>query len=403
MEIHGTVAAGFEPAAQAFRENFERRGELGASFCAYHRGRVVVDLWAGFTGPRRRSRWRAETLCVIFSATKGLAAAAVLHAAHRGLLSYDAPVADLWPELARGRLAELTLRDVMNHRSGLVAVEEPVGASELADPRRLAPILERQEPLWTPGSRQGYHGVTYGLYVAEIFRRAVGRTLGQWLREEIAGPLDADVFLGLPPEQDPRVATLVPVGRIERLLKLIPHALKEDNVERRLVRALLDRRSFTTRAFAQPAAFGARGLQVFNEPSTHRLELAWASALASARGLARVYAVLASGGALDGFTLCDPDAITSLCERQSWQDPDLVLRKAMGWSQGFLKEEGGLFSPNPEAFGHPGAGGALGFCDPSRQLAWAYVMNRMDFRLRSPRAVALSQSLYRSPAIADAS
>ncbi|MEO1083482.1 MAG: serine hydrolase, partial [Acidobacteriota bacterium] len=189
------------------------------------------------------------------------------------------------------------------------------------------------------------------------------------------------------------------VSRLGRIAKLIPHVIRHNTVERRLLRALLDKRSLTTRAFAQPAALGGDGLHRFNDPAVHRLELAWASGLASARGLARVYAALAQGGALDGVTLCAPDAIPPLRRRQSWQDPDLVLLKAMGWSQGFLKEEGGLFSPNPEAFGHPGAGGALGFCDPTRELAWGYVMNRMDFRLRSPRAVALSQALYRSPAL----
>ncbi|MEO1087384.1 MAG: serine hydrolase domain-containing protein, partial [Acidobacteriota bacterium] len=208
MEIHGTVAPGFEPAARAFRENFERRGEVGASFCAYHRGEPVVDLWSGVADVEHGRPWLADTLCVIFSATKGLAAAAVLGAVHRGLLDYDAPVAGVWPELARGRLADLTLRQVMNHRSGLVTVDSPISLDELADPEGLAPLLARQTPEWTPGDRQGYHGVTYGLYVSEIFRRAVGRTLGQWLRDEVTGPLGADAFLGLPPAEDSRVASL---------------------------------------------------------------------------------------------------------------------------------------------------------------------------------------------------
>ncbi|MEM8997862.1 MAG: serine hydrolase domain-containing protein, partial [Acidobacteriota bacterium] len=277
MEIHGTVAPGFEPAARAFRENFAARGEVGASFCAYHRGVPVVDLWAGFADARRRRPWRADTLCVIFSATKGLAAAAVLGAAHRGLIDYDAPVAGVWPELARGRLRDLTLRHLMNHRAGLVTVDEPISLRELADPDRLSAKLERQTPHWSPGEMQGYHGVTYGLYLSEIFRRTVGRSLGHWLRDEVTGPLGADAFLGLPPELDPRVATLIPVGRLERIAKLVPHVIRHDTVERRLLRALLDKRSLTTRAFAHPAALGGGGLHRFNDPAIHRLELAWAS------------------------------------------------------------------------------------------------------------------------------
>ena len=397
--VSGTVQPGFEPAAEAFRENFSRRGEIGASFCAYHRGQRVVDLWGGVADPASGRPWQAETLCVIFSATKGLASAAVLSAAEAGAIDYDAPVRELWPELAKDSLEDLTLRHLMNHRAGLVALDQPVTVRDLTEPERLLPILESQQPIWPPGERQGYHGISFGLYLPEIFRRATGTTLGRWLADKVTGPLGADAYLGLPEEHAERLATLVPVGPLERLAKLIPWVIRHNTVERRLLRALLDKRSLTSRAFAHPRELGAGGLARFHDPDVRRLELPWAGGIASARGLARVYAALACGGTLDGTTICRPEALRPIEERQSWQAPDAVLLKAMGWSQGFLKEEGGIFSPNPAAFGHPGAGGALGFCDPTRQLAWAYVMNRMDFRLRSPRAIALSQALYRCPAI----
>lgn len=399
MQVQGTVRPGFESVAEAFRENFFRRGELGASFCAYHRGERVVDLWGGVADPASGRPWQADTLSVVFSATKGLTATAVLTAAEAGLVDYDAPVRELWPELAKGGLEDLTLRHLVNHRAGLAALDRPVTLRDLAEPERLLPVLESQQPLWRPGERQGYHGITFGLYVPEVFRRATGTTLGRWLAEKVAGPLGADVHLGLPDEHAGRLATLVPVGPIERLVKLIPWVVRHNTVERRLLRALLDKRSLTSRAFAHPRELGARGLARFHDADVRRLELPWAGAIASARGLARVYAALAGGGTLDGTTLCRPEALKPIEARQSWQAPDDVLLKAMGWSQGFLKEEGGIFSPSPEAFGHPGAGGTLGFCDPTRQLAWAYVMNRMDFRLRSPRAIALSQALYRCPAV----
>ena len=194
----------------------------------------------------------------------------------------------------------------------------------------------------------------------------------------------------------------MPVGPFERIAKLVPWVIRNDTVERRLLKALLDKRSLTSRAFAHPRALGAGGLHRFHDPDVRRLELPWAGGISSARGLAKVYAALASGGQLGDRVLCRPESILPVQPRQSWQDRDDVLLKALGWSQGFLKEEGGVFSPHPEAFGHPGAGGSLGFCDPTRQLAWAYVMNRMDFRLRSPRAIAVSQALYRcAPVSAD--
>lgn len=394
-EIHGDVADGFEPARAAFAENFAKRGEIGASFCAFRQGERVVDLWAGKADKASGREWRDDTLAILFSSTKGLAATCCLMLADRGLLDYESPVARYWPEFGQAGKAAITVRQLMNHRAGLCAIDRPLSLSDLADPSVVSAALETQEPLWEPGTAQGYHGVTFGLYVGELFRRITGSSIGTFLRDEVAGPLGADIHLGLPEREDPRVATLYTVGATERIFRAIPYVLFNPGVvERRLVGALMKKDSDTARAFRNPAELGTKGVNNFNLPAVRRLELPWANAFGTARGLATMYSALACGGAMGDVRLVSSEAIDAVRPRQTFGQ-DRVLHKPLGWSQGFIKEETHLFSPNEHSFGHPGAGGAIGFCDPDRGLAWAYVMNRMDFRLRSPRAIALSHALYR--------
>lgn len=393
--IEGTVAAGFEPVREAFAENFARRGEWGAGLCVWHDGRVVVDLWGGVMHRADATPWGADTLATMFSSTKGLVALCFLMLAERGRLDYDAPVSRYWPEMGAAGKETLTVRALLNHRAGLVGIDAPITLEMLAlRPDEVARILAAQAPCWAPDTDQGYHGVTYGLYAAELFRRIAGESLGSFLQREITGPLGADVHLGLPEELDARVATNYPITAGERVFKVIPKLLFHGGQEGRVYRQVALRRE-AGRAFANPRETGPLGIANFNTPRVRRLELAWANAIGSARGLCRVYAALANGGELDGVRLVDTTTIAPVHARQSWVARDRVLRKPLGWSQGFIKEEERLFSPNPESFGHPGAGGSLGWCDPIERLAIGYVMNKMDHRIRSPRALALCHAIYR--------
>lgn len=393
--IQGTCEPRFEDVKRAFAENF-RHGEIGASLCVWHGGRVVLDLWGGLAHRERRIPWKKDTMEVLFSATKGLAALCGLLLADRGQLDYEAPLTEYWPELGEVG-AQITVRMLFNHRSGLLGVQEPLSLDDLESRERLLPILERQKPVWKPGSRQGYHGVTYGLYVAEIVRRASGgRTVGQLLAEEIAGPLDAEVYLGLPEALDPRVAKLYPAGKKTLLTRILPRLITGLTLEGRIYRAALKKGSLTQVAFAQPEALGARGIRNFDTPRVRRMELAWGGGVGNARGLARVYAALIGADGTDGNALVKRETWEPVTRRQSWQAPDAVLRKPLGWSQGFLKEETRMFSPHPESFGHPGAGGALGWADPVADVAIGYVMNSMDFHLRSTRALRICHALYRT-------
>lgn len=392
LDIHGEVAPGFEAVADTFRANFTERREVGAAVSCWHRGERVVDLWAGWADPAAKTPWNADTLGIVFSATKGLVALSFLMLAERGAFDYDQPVAEYWPEFAEAGKGSITVRQLLNHRSGLCAIDAPLTIEDFHHPARVEAALVAQKPLWPPGEGQGYHAISYGPFAAALFERIAGTTLGAFLRDEVAGPLDADVFLGLPEELNPRVARLLPPGLREKLFEILP-ALFTDSTEGRLYRQALKRGSDTQRATSNPAELGARALHNYDRADVRALELPWANGIASARGLAKIYAALAGGGSLGGVQLLKPESLELVRERQSY-GPDRVLQKTLGWSLGFIKEEPHLFSPNEAAIGHPGAGGAIGLADPSEELSVAYVMNRMDTRLRSPRALALCQSLY---------
>jgi len=396
VEVHGHVQSEFEAVRRTVVDNLAHGGDVGTAVAVWHRGELVVDIWGGFACKETNSPWKEDTLCMVFSVTKGMVATACLVAHERGVFDYDARLVDYWPELDCGGKRDITVRQLMNHRSGLVAFDTPLTIEDFVAETPVQRAMIVQEPLWSPGTTQGYHGVTFGPYVAEIFRRAVGQTVGSYFREHVAQPFGLDVHIGLPEEHDARVATLYPLSSAQRILKGLPYILRHPkSTEARLLSALVNSGSTTARAFASPAELGAKGVANFNRKIVRRLELPWANGIGTARDIAKMYAVLAAGGTLAGQRLVRAETIAPVWERQSFA-MDTVLRKPAGWSQGFIKEETHLFSPATEAFGHPGMGGALGFCDPTRDLAWAYVNNAMDFRLRSPRALAVSHAIYES-------
>lgn len=393
--ISGRVAPGFEPVRRALEENFEKRGEWGCSLCVWHDGEIVVDLWGGLRDRKVGLPYTSNTITTCFSTIKGMVALCFLLLADRGKLDYDAPVARYWPGFAQHGKEDISVRTLLNHRGGLIGLSEDFVIDDLEQhPERITELLEQQRPLWAPGTDQGYHAITYGLYAHELFRRIAGTTLGKFLASEVAEPLGADVYLGLPAELEPRVGKIHPVTARERALEIVPKALIGRGIEGRVFREVLLRRD-AAKAFAYPSELGPQGLHNFNTRRVHALELAWGNGLASGRGLARVYAALANGGELDGVRLVRPETLAEPQRRQSWTECDRVLRKPLGWSVGFLKEEPHMFSPNAESFGHSGAGGSLGWCDPKAKIGFGYVTSKMSPHVRSPRALALCHALYR--------
>ncbi len=389
-EISGTVSPGWERVSAAFTRNFHEQAEVGAGFVAYHRGERVVELWGGLADPETGRPWLRDTPAVVFSVTKGLVALRLLQLTDAGLLDLDAPVADVWPEFGAERKHRITARQLLNHRSGLNALDTPLTLSDFGDPGgKVHDALVSQAPLWEPDTAQGYCGVTYGPYAAELVFRTSGQRIGEAFREHIATPLGLTTTIGGPEDQTRQAAKIIPVSRTEVLRNHLPAALFRRTPEGRLARRVLRPRSIPRRAFSNPRM---GGLGVVNDPAVMALELPWMGAVTTADDLARAYA--ATIGELDGVRLVRPEALQPLRARQSWSTRDRVLQKPLGWSQGFLKEQRTLFSPNPASFGHAGAGGALGWADPDAELAWAYVPNRMDWRIRSPRTIALCHAVY---------
>jgi CubicO group peptidase (beta-lactamase class C family) len=393
--VQGQVAAGFEPLAEQFSRAFAHGLETGASLCVYHRGERVVDLWGGLADTASGTPWTADSLIVVFSATKGLAAMALNLAAQRGAFEWDAPVARYWPAFGQSGKERITVRQLFNHRAGLAGISTPLSLAQLCDPAQATTVraaLETQAPAWETDTQQGYHGLSYGMYASLFFEQVCAEPLSTFLHREYLDPLGADVFMGTPPAQDHRVATLYPGSTAARVGNMVWAALRGGSTETHVARSFLSG-GHARQAFMNPPTPG--GLGIYNQPPVRRHCLAWASATATARGLALAYVPWSLGGQWQGRRFVEQETITPLLQRQGWSERDRVLGKPLGWAQGFLKEDDGVFSPNRASFGHPGMGGALGWCDPQAQLAFAYTMNRCDWRIRSPRAMALCEALYR--------
>lgn len=401
----GSVADGYAPVAARFARHLADGDEIGAAFCVYHRGRRVVDLWGGSADLATSRAWAGDTRVVVFSVTKGFAAMALHLLADRGALAWEAPVARHWPGFGRGGKAGMSVGTLANHQGGLLALTTALTLRDCVDPTRAAVVLralEEQAPAWPPGHGQGYHATTFGLYVRELFERIAGEPLGPFLRRELFEPLGSDAWLGTPESEDHRAATLYPPSVATRLRHMLAAAIRRPgSTEGRVARAMLQRRSLARAALLNPDP-GPRGVVAYDDLPARRAALAWASATASADGVARAYLPFASGGTAGGRRYLGPQTLAPVYERQGWSDRDLVLQKPLGWSHGFLKDEPHLFSPTRESFGHPGLGGSLGWCDPVRELTVGYVTNKLDWRVRSPRAVGLCQTLYACEPLRDA-
>ncbi|MEL6346663.1 MAG: serine hydrolase domain-containing protein [Myxococcota bacterium] len=391
VTIDGSVAPGFEPVREAFAENFEKHGEIGAAVCVIQDGRPLVDLWGGMADPVSSQPWTSDTLGVIFSATKGLMSLAFLMQRD---LDVDDRVTDHWPAFGVAGKWPITIRQLLNHRSGLCAIDQSLTLEDFEDPARLQQAMLRQVPLWRAGEDQGYGPISMGVYGGELFHRIAGETVGTFLQRDVADRLDADVYLGGRATLRGRTARLLPVRLWDVLTRIIPRVGRmPEDYESRMFKAILTPGTAAHRAVHNPRELGMMRLENYDSPRVQDLELPFANGLASARGLARVYAPLANEGRHERGRFLPADVLTPLYARQSWSDADRVLFKPVGFSQGFMKEETTLFSPNKSAFGHPGAGGSLGFADPDRGLSIGYVMNRMSHRLRSPRALSLCEAL----------
>lgn len=393
----GSVAEGFEAVAERFAAQLRRHEQIGAAFSVYHQGRQVVDLWGGVADVESGRPWQRDTRVVVFSVTKGLVAMAMCLLADRRKLDWDTPVADVWPAFGTSDKRAITIRTLLNHRAGLACLDVPLTLADCVTPAgadKVRRAIESQRPIWSPGDDQGYHAITFGLYASALFERLAGEPLGPFLKREIFDVVGSDARLGTTAAEDGDHATLYAPSAADRIARMIASAaFAPEGTEARIARSIVRRDSLPRRVFANPAT-GRRGVLAYNDLPVRRASLGWASATASADGVARAYLPFASEGAFEGRQLFRREIAWPIYERQSWSFCDRVLMKPLGWSQGFLKEERHLFCPNPESFGHAGMGGALGWCDPVTGTTIGYVMNHMDWRIRSPRALELCRTLY---------
>jgi CubicO group peptidase (beta-lactamase class C family) len=362
LTIDGHCDPRFTAVREQFFRNFTERGDVGAAVCVYLDGVRVVDCWGGHADAARIRPFGADSIVSVASTTKGLVALGAHLLAEHGKLHLDAPVARYWPEFAQAGKREVPVRWLLSHRAGLPAIRRPLPAEALFDWAAMTAALAETEPWWTPGSRHGYHAITYGYLVGEVIRRVVGRTVGAFLRDEVTGPLGADFFIGVPPEADARAAQVLPEP---------PPAPGDATIWDTI---LADPESVSGRAFLNPP----RPPDLVNTRAWRAAEIPAANGHASARGVARVYAALARGGELDGVRLLAPATIERAVEEQA-RGRDAVLTVPTRFATGFmLGLPGGLFDcgPGRHTFGHPGRGGSIGFADPDARIGFGYVTNQ---------------------------
>ncbi len=388
--VCGEVAPGFEPVKEEFERNFRERGELGAALCVYLRGDKVVDLWGGYRNLKERTPWERDTLVLVFSSTKGLAAMTLALAHSRGLLDYEERVSTYWPEFAQKGKKNITVRQLISHQAGLCAIDRLLTPRILADLDRLADILAQQKPAWEPGTRHGYHGITMGFYEGELLRRVdpLHRSLGNFFRAEIAQPLGLEIYIGLPPGFPwSRIARLEPY-KITGVLKnyqVIPPAFKKEVIKP----WSLSFRAFLNPVIFSPADFGRFPLSAVEMPA--------ANGIATARDIARAYSAFATGGEELNLRRETLQALSGPAIPPSGGLHDKVLQVEANYSLGYMKPFHGFkFGVDETAFGAPGAGGSFGFADPTHQVGYAYVMNRMGYYFwDDPREKVLRETLYR--------
>lgn len=372
--IDGNVETGFEGVRRAFAENFELHGEVGAAVSVWAGGRPVVDLWGGVADVATQKPWTRDTAVLFFSATKGLSSACVHLLVERGLIDLDSPVAAYWPEFGRGGKDAITVRWLLSHRAGLALIDGDLTLEESLSWDPVVEALAAQSPNWEPGTAHGYHMRSFGWLVGELVRRVDGRTIGQFLRDEIVGPHGLDLWLGLPADLEDRVATLIPPdASFHELIESLPADMLLPNV------------------MTGPSGHFHYD-EMWNTRAIHEIELPSSNGIGTARSLAEFYSLLLEGAGNKRLLL--PKTIEAAATEHS-SGTDQVMMVETRFGLGFML--GKSISPACPAwvFGHPGAGGSLAFVDLAAGISFAYVMNDLRFDLSGdPRSDALIRSTY---------
>ena len=350
MTVEGTCDDRFAACREAVAANIADGFDLGAAFAVVKDGKPVVDLWGGHSDAAQTRPWARDTLVNVWSTTKGVMALAIAMAVERGQLSYDRPVAEVWPEFAAAGKGDITLDLIMSHRAGLNGLDHPMDLDGLYAWNPIVEALADMAPLWQPGSRCVYHALTYGHLTGEALRRADGRMPGRFIAEEIAGPLGLDIFVGLPQAEDHRAAEIVASDDASDWVVELKKNGYPQSMENPVVVATTP-----------------------NDRAWRAADIPAGNGHSDALSLARLYGLLAEGGG-DLISADGLGAVTA--ERYRGIDPSLGFPTAFG--AGYrLGDTDGTLGPSLAAFGHTGWGGAFAFADPDAGLGVAFVMNRM--------------------------
>jgi len=379
-----------EPLVQ---KNFETFGDLGAAISVWQNGKELLELHGGFRDARREQPWTEDTIVLIWSATKGIGSACLLHVLQEHKIDIEERVGEFWPEFAQAGKETITLGQLQSHQAGLAALDRKV---DLLDYAAVIDALAKQEPNWPPGTAHGYHARTFGFLVDELVRRISGIKLAEYWRNTFAEPLGLDLWIGLPEKENARVATMYapkagkqpapkdrqsgpPVGRTR------PVATSDFYAD------LATKGTFAHKVFASP--FGLNAISAMNKPEIRALPIVSFGGIGSASALAKFYAILANGEGMDDREFFSEKTIAWMTTTLT-DGTDRVFQIPTAFSAGFMKDsrralenltasssqvsKRAIFGKSMGAFGHPGAGGSHAFADPENGISFAYVMNQME-------------------------
>ena len=356
------VAPGWEPVRDAFLEGFTLGEEHGAGVAVYHRGQCVVDIMGGWRDKDHTIAYDTDAMQVVFSTTKGITSIAVAMCVERGLLNYDEKVSTYWPEFAARGKADITVAQLLSHRAGLYTVDGEISLEEALDWNTITARLADTAPLFPINSTHGYHAITFGWLAGELVRRVTGKSIGDFVRDEIVTPLGVEFHIGLPSDLEPRVA------------RLMAHPIPKFPPD--IAKIMLDRAGPGTKGAAALSLNGSFGNGVFNKPEVHQAQIPGANGIGNARSLARIYAATVS--TVDGVRILG-DTVRDIARTSNTPtgEMDVILLDPTDFGMGFMVHSPRTPYSGPSSFGHDGAGGSVAFAEVNRELAFSYVMNTM--------------------------
>lgn len=398
--VRGYCDENFFEARHIFEKSISSGFELGGSIAVEVKGKKVIDLWGGYLDHSQSKLWEENTLVNVFSTTKGIAAICLLQLIEKGLLDIEKPVSEYWPEFSANGKDHIPVKYLFCHKAGLCGVREPLQSGAFSDWELITSELARQEPLWEPGTAHGYHAITYGHLVGELLRKIDGRTIGEYFKEEIAEPLDLDFWIGLPDSEFDRVSDIYPSkpGPLQYLFPLLtklPRFMLPGRAK--FLKDFGDTSKPVGAAFNNPPISSSEEMEA-NTKKWRNAEIPAANGHGTARSIAKLYGILANGGSRDGIHILSPETIEKGRQTQS-DGKDLVLggmrtRFGLGF---MLGTENVSMGPNPNAFGHGGAGGSLGFSDPDNNISLGFVMNQMHPGITAWKtATDVAESVYKT-------